>query len=100
MPTALEFSYVDILTFNVNTLAKRDELRVRDLQATVIGVMCGTIIKSNDGWMEFEGEVDGEKSLDAMAKRFTGSYNVDPDTDAVVFHAGEFEKRFRNHHSP
>jgi hypothetical protein len=105
MPTALEFSYVDILTFNVNTLGKRDELRVREYQATILGVMCssftpGTIIKSTDGWMEFEGEVDGTKSLDAMAQRFTGIYHVDPDTDAIVFHAGEFEKEFRNHHSP
>ena len=101
MPEALKLSYVDILTFNVNTLQKRDNVRVRDLQATIIGVMCssfapGIIIKSCDGWMEFEGEVNGEKSLNSMAKRFEGIYYVDPDSDAIVFHAGEFEKYFRS----
>jgi hypothetical protein len=104
MPTKLQSSYVDLLTFNVNTLNLRNDRRVRDMQATVIGVLCssfvpGIIIKATGNWMEFEGEKEGNKALRAMGKRFGGNYHVDLDTEAVVFHAGEFESDLRKNHS-
>jgi len=96
LPTKLKYSFVDIMTFNCNTEGTRNPQAVKDMQMTIIGALCrmfkpGVIIKTTHGWMEYEGQKNGQRSIDAMMERFEGRYPIN-DQESVVFHAGQYEK--------